>query len=437
MYFITLSFIYHVQFINSSSSRAKVVYQWSGLGSSRVARGWALDLAKSIAQGDRMCVGVRGFVEGEEEEAFWKLLGEKPKTISQSSEDDLVWERAAASSQRLLRLHLREKKSDEIIDPPHVRACLFGCCLLDLETELYLWIGDGIKSDEVKQAKEYAQKLLSERTHWCAPLSVEYKERESPLFRYRFVGWGTLPISVAPQIVSSNKQKLEQKEIDVASLCALVERQDDFCVDDGKGEIQLWIIRDFHLVPLRLDSAGMFYDEESYVILYKYLWKNKDSHIVYFWQGSASPILARGASAGKAIEIDNLLKNVSANSKEIRVVEGREPKHFLSIFKGKFRVRFGKDPSIPDAKAQKSKRAWYKGLMHLFKISGDDEIHLSARETFFESVSSSACYIIENEGECGIWKGEFATNEEVNFARNIVKEANEWKKLVSFNHFYF
>jgi hypothetical protein len=49
--------------------------------------------------------------------------------------------------------------------------------------------------------------------------------------------------------------------------------------------------------------------------------------------------MERGTSALLTIELDEQLQN---SAKEIRVVQNKEPKHFLSIFKNKFMVHSGK-----------------------------------------------------------------------------------------------
>jgi hypothetical protein len=94
------------------------------------------------------------------------------------------------------------------------------------------------------------------------------------------------------------------------------------------------------------------------------MWRNKESYLIYFWQGRDSPSLDRGTSALLTMEMDNELKKgnhltllpvCSANAffftvagtggsaKEIRVVQNQEPKHFLATFNGKLLIHRGRE----------------------------------------------------------------------------------------------
>lgn len=75
-------------------------------------------------------------------------------------------------------------------------------------------------------------------------------------------------------------------------------------------------MNDFKKVPIDSSQYGHFYCGESYIILYTYIWKNKDCHLIYFWQGRSSKILEKGASALLTVELDDQL---ARNAKEIRV----------------------------------------------------------------------------------------------------------------------
>jgi len=63
------------------------------------------------------------------------------------------------------------------------------------------------------------------------------------------------------------------------------ERKGANLVDDGSGTVEIYRIEDFHMVPLDLALYGQFFGGDSYVILYTYLVNNRESYIIYFWQG--------------------------------------------------------------------------------------------------------------------------------------------------------
>lgn len=110
-------------------------------------------------------------------------------------------------------------------------------------------------------------------------------------------------------------------------------------IDDASGSLKIWRIEDFEKVLIDPDQYGFFYSGESYIVLYKYIWKNKDCFIIYYFQGRDSSINEKGTSAVLTIELD---KEVSGMAKEIRVVQYKEPKHFLALFQYKMVIHSGK-----------------------------------------------------------------------------------------------
>jgi hypothetical protein len=55
--------------------------------------------------------------------------------------------------------------------------------------------------------------------------------------------------------------------------------------DDGSGVLQIWRIDDFKKFAIPEQQYGQFFSGESYIILYKYLQRNKDNFIIYYYQG--------------------------------------------------------------------------------------------------------------------------------------------------------
>ena len=62
-------------------------------------------------------------------------------------------------------------------------------------------------------------------------------------------------------------------------------RESQTLVDDGSGDVQIWRIEDFEMVPLEQHLYGQFFGGDSYVILYTYRINGVENFIIYFWQG--------------------------------------------------------------------------------------------------------------------------------------------------------
>ena len=63
------------------------------------------------------------------------------------------------------------------------------------------------------------------------------------------------------------------------------QREEETLVDDGSGNIQIWRIEDFELMPLDKKLYGQFFGGDSYIVFYTYLVNSKENYIIYFWQG--------------------------------------------------------------------------------------------------------------------------------------------------------
>ncbi|XP_010783496.1 gelsolin-like [Notothenia coriiceps] len=77
---------------------------------------------------------------------------------------------------------------------------------------------------------------------------------------------------------------------------------------------------------------GQFYGGDSYIILYKYRHDNRQGSILYTWQGADSSVDEVGTSALLTIQLDDELGGAAV---QVRVVQGKEPAHLMSLFGGK------------------------------------------------------------------------------------------------------
>ena len=137
---------------------------------------------------------------------------------------------------------------------------------------------------------------------------------------------------------------------------------------------QVWRIENLELVPVEHQWYGFFYGGDCYLVLYTYEMHGKPHYILYIcqvglgqalsfgswcflwplswgrgWQGPIapfSPVQGRhasqdelAASAYQAVEVDLQFEGAPV---QVRVTMGKEPRHFMAIFKGKlviFEVR--------------------------------------------------------------------------------------------------
>lgn len=117
------------------------------------------------------------------------------------------------------------------------------------------------------------------------------------------------------------------------------------------------------------------------------------------------------------------MKKTAMMSKEIRVVEGKEPKHFLAIFKHKFVVHNGHDPRgsthpKPDTTHNR-----------MYHIKGDNADHTSAIQTKLDAGYLNTCNVFvvacPASSTVYIWNGTLSNAHEREYAEYIVSTAQK------------
>eukprot|EP00727_Mastigamoeba_balamuthi_P006658 m51a1_g2612 putative villin headpiece domain containing protein (1566) ;mRNA; f:504052-510269 len=423
-------------FILDPGKNTTVIYQWNGRDANRIEKGKAMDLAKNIKDKERFSAKVVPMEEGQEPQEFWNILGGAPTERIASKEqggDDEEAERAYANHIVLYKLvnnEEQDKVEPQIVSEegrPLVKSILNPACsyLLDCVSEIYVWTGLQIPSKYRQRSVRHGETAVAQRekSFWAAPLYHEWAGSEQVMFKERFADWNSVPISVAqPVTFDMNKTRSIQSNVDIAQVFTRKTQKEEIMIDDGTGKVRIWRVEEFKRVPVDESTYGEFYSGESYVILYSYIWKNKDCYLIYFWQGRTGTILGKGTSALLTIELDDRMKRNVAMSKEVRVVQGKEPRHFLTVFRGKMVTHIGKDPRSAGA----SPSAGSRPSTVLYDIRGTDEALTRANQTTCAAaaLNSTAAFVLVSKSKCFVWKGRFSNDFETRFASDIVTKTS-------------
>lgn len=117
------------------------------------------------------------------------------------------------------------------------------------------------------------------------------------------------------------------------------------------------------------------------------------------------------------------MKKTAMMSKEIRVTEGKEPKHFLAIFKRKFIVHNGHDPRGSTHPKQDTT------TNRLYHIKGDAEDHTLAIQTKLDASYLNTCNVFvavsPSTNTVFIWNGKLSNKHERDYAEFIVSTAQK------------
>eukprot|EP00090_Calanus_glacialis_P016248 TRINITY_DN2546_c0_g1_i5.p1 TRINITY_DN2546_c0_g1~~TRINITY_DN2546_c0_g1_i5.p1 ORF type:complete len:714 (-),score=245.21 TRINITY_DN2546_c0_g1_i5:95-2236(-) len=185
-----------------------------------------------------------------------------------------------------------------------------------------------------------------------------------------------------------------------------------FMPDDGLGEKNIWRVEDMDLVEVDSEKHGFFFAGDSYVILYKY---GDDKSIVYFWQGSATSTDEKGASAIHAARIDN--EELGGKAMQVRIVQGKEPRHFIKMFGGSMVVFSGGKASGFNNVHDRDE--YDEDGVRMFRVrcaSGESDARATQVEENASSLDSSDVFILETPSKTWIWSGQECVDEEVDQA---------------------
>uniref|UniRef100_A0AAR2JBP6 Gelsolin n=1 Tax=Pygocentrus nattereri TaxID=42514 RepID=A0AAR2JBP6_PYGNA len=319
------------------------IYQWCGSKSNRFEKLKATQLAKAIRDNERsgrarVCV----CDEGVEREKILEVLGEKPD-LPEGADDDI---KADASNRKLAKLYKLSDASGTMTmalvadENPFSQSALEStdCFILDhgSDGKIFVWKGKDANVDERKAAMKAADEFIKKMGYpKHTQVQILPEMGETPLFKQFFKNWRDVDQTdgMGVAYVSNHIAKIEKVPFDASTLhdSPAMAAQHGM-IDNGSGEKQIWRIESGDKVPVDPSTYGQFYGGDSYIILYNYRHGGRQGHIIYIWQGLDSTQDETGASAILAAQLDDEL---GGGPVQVRVVQGKEPAHLMSLFGGK------------------------------------------------------------------------------------------------------
>lgn len=319
------------------------IYQWCGSQSNRFEKLKATQVAKGIRDSERSG-RARVYVcdEGAEREKMIEVLGPKPDLPAGASDDI----KADASNRMRAKLYKVSNATGTMsialvaAENPFVQSALESgdCFILDhgSDGKIFVWKGKDANMDERKTAMKAADEFIKKMGYpKHTQVQILPETGETPLFKQFFKNWRdkdqTVGLGVA--YIANSIAKIEKVPFDAATLheSSAMAAQHGM-VDDGSGEKQIWRIEGSDKVPVDPSTYGQFYGGDSYIILYSYRHGGRQGHIIYMWQGMDSSQDEIGASAILGAQLD---EELGGGPVQVRVVQGKEPAHLMSLFGGK------------------------------------------------------------------------------------------------------
>uniref|UniRef100_A0A4W4G2I4 HP domain-containing protein n=1 Tax=Electrophorus electricus TaxID=8005 RepID=A0A4W4G2I4_ELEEL len=392
----------------------KTIIQWNGPDSNKQERLKGMLLAKDIRDRERGGRAEIGIIEGDAEknaphlmQALTSIIGEQPSTLPPGTPDETTDQEQLA---QITLYHVSdadgEMKIKEVATRPLVMDMLNhdDCYILDQGgMKVFVWKGKRASKAEKQAAMSRALEFIKLKGYaHTTNVQAMNDGGESALFKQLFQSWTVKDQTVGlgrthtvGKVAKVSQEKFDATRMHVMPEVAAQERM----VDDGSGQVQVWRIENLELAEVDPKTYGYFYGGDCYL-----------NYILYMWQGCHASQDELTACAFQAVNVD---QQYGGQPVQVRVTMGKEPRHFMAIFKGRMVVfeggtsrKGGSDPG---------------SLVHLFQISGSDSFNTKAIEVPAQaaSLNSNDVFLLKSPGGIYLWYGKGSSGDERAMAKEV------------------
>ncbi|KAJ8366200.1 hypothetical protein SKAU_G00150310 [Synaphobranchus kaupii] len=399
-----------------------VIYLWAGSECNRYERIKTTELAIDIRDNERNGRPKLEMIdEGDEPQAVINVLGPAPN-IASAKDDDQASERSsrmkaslymisdAAGSMKSTLVAEENPFKQESLSPSE-------CYILDnsRDNKIFLWKGQDANKAERVAAMAAAEKFLKEKNYSnSTQIEVLAGGGESTLFKQFFFDWKDKYETTGPSqaYTIGNIACVEQIPFDASTLHsnATMAAQHGM-VDDGSGKVQIWRVEGGDKVAVEPAKYGNFYGGDCYLILYSYRLESKEKHIIYTWQGLKCSPDELAASAFLTVKLDD---SMGQSPVQVRVTQGQEPPHLMSLFKGKPMIIHMGGTSRKGGQSQAGSTRLFHIRRSTTRAARAVEVEPSA-----EFLNTNDVFVLKTPKDLYIWKGVGSTEEEMEAAKHV------------------
>ncbi|XP_053733164.1 scinderin like a [Synchiropus splendidus] len=395
----------------------KDIYLWYGCESNPFERIKASEIAIDIRDLERMGRSELHFIcEGKEPDAVIAVLGPKPSLPPASCDE------VADRFHKKASLHMVSSDSGGMTTTLVANCNPFkqnmlnpnDCYVLDSPSRLFVWKGKQASQEERKAALRTAQAFIKKNNYpENTPVTLMPQGCESALFKQYFPSWLDKDESTGPTkaYTIGSIAKVEQVPFDASQLHSNKQMAAHHgMVDDGSGTVQIWRVEGCDKVPVDPKMYGQFFGGDSYLIRYSYN-DGTPKYVIYMWQGLKCSLDERGGSAILAVAMDDELGGVAT---QVRVIQGHEPPHLLSIFKDKPLIVYlgGTSRKLGESKPSSTR---------LFHIRMKSNKRCYAVEVLSDSanLNTNDVFVLKSPEFNCLWKGKGSKPEEMSAAKFV------------------
>ncbi|KAJ8288077.1 hypothetical protein COCON_G00007360 [Conger conger] len=400
-----------------------VIYQWCGSNCNKYERLKAAQVATSIRDNERNGRAKLIVVEEDmEPKGMIKVLGEKPDLPDGDNEDDAI---ADISNRKMAKLYMVSDATGDMQvsvvseENPFCQSLLLSdeCFILDhgKSRMIFVWKGRNANKSERKEAMKTAEGFIRQMGYpQNTQIQVLPQGGETPIFKQFFWNWKDKEQSegFGKVFVTERIARIQQLPFDASKLHESQHMAAQYnMVDDGRGDTQIWRVENGDRVEVDPETHGQFYGGDCYIILYTYA----KGTIIYTWQGSNASLDEITTSAFLTVQLD---RSLGGHAVHVRVTQGKEPSHFLSLFKAKPLIVFRNGTSRKGGQHSPPPTRLFQVRRNLPTITRIAEVQVEA-----QSLNSNDVYLLKlAQGTGYIWVGKGASEEEEEGAEYISEQ---------------
>ncbi|XP_068559550.1 gelsolin-like isoform X2 [Cebidichthys violaceus] len=398
------------------------IIQWSGSHSNRFEKLKATMVSRGIRDDERCGRGqLLVCDEGEEPNRMLEVLGEKPELPPPHRDDTKV----DVSNRKLAQLYQVSNAEGDIEvtmvaeHNPFSQHALQSseCFILDngANGHIFIWKGKDANTEERRAVLKSAEKFISKMNYPSyTQVQVFPEHGETPLFKQFFKDWRDpdSTVGMGTAYVSHQIARIEKVPFDASKLhqSEAMAAQHGM-VDGGDGERQIWRIEGSEKVPVDPSVFGRFYGGDSYIILYRYHSNNRQGDIIYIWQGADSSQEEVGVSAILSIQLD---EELGGGAVQVRVVQGKEPAHLMSVFRGQPMVVYKGGTSRGGGQSEVADTRLFQVRANPAGESRAVEVDPSS-----SNLNSSDVFLLVSSSGSWMWRGSSSSSAEAQGAEHL------------------
>ncbi|XP_067086419.1 scinderin like a [Osmerus mordax] len=398
----------------------KDIYQWCGSECNRFERLKAAQVAIDIRDNERNGrAKLQMIEEGDEPQAVTDALGPKPN-IPAGSSDDETDRGSKQGSLYMISDAAGSLKSSLVAQVSPFKQGMLSpseCYILDngMDSKIFVWKGPSASEAERKAAMKAADQFIKEKNYpRLTQIQVMPAGAETTLFKQFFSNWRDKDQTTGPgrAYTVGRIANVKQVPFDVSSLHgnkAMAAQHN--MVDDGSGSIQVWRIEGGDKVPVDPSNYGQFFGGDCYLVLYTYRQGSKEKHIIYTWQGLKCTQDELAASAFLTVQLDDSMGGMPV---QVRVTQGQEPAHLMSLFKGKPMIIHLGGTSRKGGQS----RVAATRLFHIRQSSTRATRAVEVEPTA-ASLNTNDVFALKSPQSTFLWRGMGASEEEMTAAKYV------------------